>query len=144
MCNYCGKKGKTSGLLKKPDNRNDSLFENAFCFILGSVLVIEYNAYSCDSSFVESVEIKFCPMCGRELGGFKDKQSMTVSEQIDQFGGNTRDALNVALTRLEQMEMTLAAVRANAQMEIVQARWKVQKEFIEILIKAEENLPDSQ
>ena len=73
---------------------------------------------------------------------------MTVSETIDQFiaenGGNTRDALNVALTRLEQMEMTLAAVRANAQMEIVQARWKVQKEFIEILIKAEENLPDSQ
>ena len=126
MCNYCGKKGKTSGLLKKPDNRNDSLFENAFCFILGSVLVIEYNAYSCDSSFVESVEIKFCPMCGRELGGFKDEQPMSVSEQIDQFIAE------------------LAAVRANAQMEIVQARWKVQKEFIEILIKAEENLPDSQ
>ena len=102
------------------------MFENAFCFILGSVLVIEYNAYSCDSSFVESVEIKFCPMCGRELGGFKDEQPMSVSEQIDQFIAE------------------LAAVRANAQMEIVQARWKVQKEFIEILIKAEENLPDSQ
>jgi len=73
---------------------------------------------------------------------------MSVAQQIDQFiaenGGNTRDALNVALTRLEQMEMKLAAVRANAQMEIVQARWKAQKYFIEILIKAEENLPDSQ
>ena len=36
---------------------------------------------------------------------------MTVSEQIDQFsaenGGNTRDALNVALTRLEMAEMKL-------------------------------------
>ena len=73
---------------------------------------------------------------------------MTISEQIDQFiaenGGNTRDALNVALTRLEQMEMKLAAVRANAQVEIIKARCDAQFQLIKKVIEAAENLPDSQ
>jgi hypothetical protein len=41
---------------------------------------------------------------------------MSVSEQIDQFiaenGGNTRDALNVALTRLEVLEAKYAELLA--------------------------------
>lgn len=73
---------------------------------------------------------------------------MTVSETINQFiaenGGNTRDALNVALTRLEQMEMKLAAVLANAQVEIIKARCDTQFQLIKKAIEAAENLPDSQ
>lgn len=73
---------------------------------------------------------------------------MTVSEQIDQFiaenGGNTRDALNVALTRLEQMEMKLAAVRANAQIEVTKARLNALRGLVDILIKNEQDLQESQ
>jgi hypothetical protein len=58
---------------------------------------------------------------------------MTVSEQIDQFiaenGGNTRDALNVALTRLE------AALN---KVLVLEERFNQEQEEIE------ENLPDSQ
>lgn len=111
MCNYCSKKEKTSGLLKKPDNRNDSLFESAFCFILGSTLVIEYDAYSADSSFVEAVCINFCPMCGSELGVFKNKQPVSTNAMLDQFifknGGDIRKALYVALVDLKLTENLL-------------------------------------
>lgn len=87
---------------------------------------------------------------------------MTISEQIDQFiaenGGNTRDALNVALERLKQMEMKLTAVKANAEMEVAKARLNATRELLDILIKKEQeqetdtvieiyrppNLPDSQ
>lgn len=73
---------------------------------------------------------------------------MSVSEQINQFiaenGGNTRDALNVALTRLEQMEMKLAAVRANAQMEVTKAKLNATRELLDILIKNEQDLQESQ
>ena len=58
---------------------------------------------------------------------------MTVSEQIDQFiaenGGNTRDALNVALCRLE------AALN---KVLILEEKFNQEKE------ENEENLPDSQ
>lgn len=58
---------------------------------------------------------------------------MTVSEQIDQFiaenGGNTRDALNVALTRLE-----LALNKVLILEEILKREQEENKE----------NLPDSQ
>ena len=58
---------------------------------------------------------------------------MTVSEQIDQFiaenGGNTRDALNVALARLE------AALN---KVLVLEERLKQDQE------ENEENLPDSQ
>ena len=77
-----------------------------------------------------------------------NSRKMSVSEQIDQFiaenGGNTRDALNVALTRLEQMEMKLAAVRANAQMEVTKAQLNATREVLDILIKNEEDLQESQ
>lgn len=73
---------------------------------------------------------------------------MSVSEQIDQFiaenGGNTRDALNVALARIEQMEMKLAAMKANFQIEIVKARCDAQFQIIKKAIEAAENLPESQ
>ena len=35
--------------------------------IEGSKLKLDYDAFSCDSSFREEVEIKFCMNCGREL-----------------------------------------------------------------------------
>lgn len=35
--------------------------------IRGNHLCVDYAAYSCDSSFNDSIEIKFCPMCGRKL-----------------------------------------------------------------------------
>ena len=44
---------------------------------------------------------------------------MTVSEKINQFiaenGGNERDALNVALTRLELAEVQLAAIKTGLE-----------------------------
>ena len=30
-------------------------------------MYLYYNAYSIDSSFEEIIDIKYCPMCGREL-----------------------------------------------------------------------------
>lgn len=58
---------------------------------------------------------------------------MTISEQIDQFitenGGNTRDALNVALARLEL---------ALNQVLTLEERLNQDQE------ESEENLPDSQ
>ena len=33
----------------------------------GDELRIDYNAYSCDSSFNEKVSISYCPMCGVKL-----------------------------------------------------------------------------
>jgi len=35
--------------------------------VKGDRLVIEYEAYSVDSSFDEKIKVKFCPMCGRDL-----------------------------------------------------------------------------
>ena len=35
--------------------------------IEGNKLKLDYDAYSCDSSFNEDIEIKFCMNCGRKL-----------------------------------------------------------------------------
>ena len=35
--------------------------------IEGNKLRLDYDAYSCDSSFNEEIEIKFCMSCGRKL-----------------------------------------------------------------------------
>jgi len=35
--------------------------------IEGNKLKLDYDAYSCDSSFREEIEIKFCMNCGRKL-----------------------------------------------------------------------------
>lgn len=35
--------------------------------IEGNKLKLDYDAYSCDSSFIEDIEIKFCMNCGRRL-----------------------------------------------------------------------------
>lgn len=35
--------------------------------ISGDSLIIEYDAYSVDSSFSESIKINFCMMCGKKL-----------------------------------------------------------------------------
>lgn len=80
---------------------------------------------------------------------------MTVSEQIDQFiaenGGNTRDALNVALTRLEAalnkvlvLEERLAQEQSMSSIYQVKGQLEANFKILDILIKQEENLPDSQ
>lgn len=80
---------------------------------------------------------------------------MTVSEQIDQFiaenGGNTRDALNVALTRLEAalnkvlvLEERLAQEQSMSLIYQVKGQLEANCKILDILIKQEENLPDSQ
>jgi hypothetical protein len=35
--------------------------------IYGRTLHVDYDAYSCDSSFNDEIAINFCPMCGRKL-----------------------------------------------------------------------------
>ncbi|ASR79643.1 hypothetical protein KAMFAM_239 [Bacillus phage Kamfam] len=35
--------------------------------VIGDKLNLDYQAYSCDSSFEEAVKINFCPMCGKKL-----------------------------------------------------------------------------
>lgn len=35
--------------------------------ITGRTLHVDYNAYSCDSSFNDEIAINFCPMCGKKL-----------------------------------------------------------------------------
>lgn len=75
-----------------------------------------------------------------DYGEINEKSSQFIAEN----GGNTRDALNVALTRLEQMEMKLAAVRANAQMEVTKAQLNATRALLDILIKNEQDLQESQ
>jgi hypothetical protein len=80
---------------------------------------------------------------------------MSVSETIDQFisqnGGNTRDALNVALTRLEAALNKVLILEERLQQEqsmssIYETKGRLEANFkiLDILIKQEENLPDSQ
>ena len=80
---------------------------------------------------------------------------MSVAQQIDQFiaenGGNTRDALNVALTRLEAalnkvlvLEERLAQEQSMSSIYQVKGQLEANCKILDILIKQEENLPDSQ
>jgi len=56
MCSHC-REGK--GLETEFGSLSITITDNKLC--------IDYNAYSCDSSFYQETEIKFCPMCGHEL-----------------------------------------------------------------------------
>lgn len=38
----------------------------------GNLLIIDYDAYSCDSSFTSKVRINYCPMCGEKLAEKKE------------------------------------------------------------------------
>lgn len=69
MCNFCSKvKPKDFDyFIDKREFKNDSITDEFNTTIKGNKLIFDYNAYSCDSSFYEEVEIKFCPMCGRSL-----------------------------------------------------------------------------
>jgi hypothetical protein len=80
---------------------------------------------------------------------------MSVAQQIDQFiaenGGNTRDALNVALTRLEAalnkvlvLEERLKQEQYMSSIYQVKGQLEANCKILDILIKQEENLPDSQ
>jgi len=54
MCKYC--------------EAGESLdFNMVLAYLKGNRLALDYDAYSCDSSFEDFLEIKYCPMCGREL-----------------------------------------------------------------------------
>ena len=37
----------------------------------GNVLTLDYDAYSCDSSFTVKLEINYCHMCGEKLEEIK-------------------------------------------------------------------------
>jgi hypothetical protein len=69
MCNFCNKQKPTKKdySIVPHKHQNDS-FSNEFDAIIeGNVLKFNYDAYSCDSSFYDTIEINFCPMCGRDL-----------------------------------------------------------------------------
>jgi len=58
MCNFCDG-SETIKSLGVPDAK-----------LIGNELRMQYNAYSCDSSFLfeeHSIEINFCPFCGTAL-----------------------------------------------------------------------------
>ena len=48
---------------------NNELFNSVFVDmkIDGARLIINYDAYSVDSSFLETIEIKYCMNCGKKL-----------------------------------------------------------------------------
>jgi Zn finger protein HypA/HybF involved in hydrogenase expression len=74
MCNFCNKQKPknfvsridANGFTHK-DIRNDSIADRFDAIIEGNKLMCEYDAYSCDSSFSEEIQIMYCPMCGRKL-----------------------------------------------------------------------------
>lgn len=69
MCDFCSKvKPKNwDNWVDKREFKNDSIANEFDAVIKGNKLIVDYDAYSCDSSFYEEIEIKFCPMCGRSL-----------------------------------------------------------------------------
>lgn len=71
MCDFCSKvKPKNwNNFISKHEFENDSLATEFDAVIKGNILEFNYDAYSCDSSFSEEIEIKFCPMCGVSLNG---------------------------------------------------------------------------
>lgn len=69
MCDFCSKtKPKNwDNFIPKREFENDSLATVFDAVIKGNILEFNYDAYSCDSSFSDEIEIKFCPMCGVSL-----------------------------------------------------------------------------
>ena len=43
--------------------------------ITGKTLNVDYNEYSCDSSFYDEIAINFCPMCGRKLNEVENNEN---------------------------------------------------------------------
>lgn len=68
MCDFCSKpKPKKDTRIDPPEHQNNSISDEISAIIKGSKLVLDYDAYSCDSSFYEEIDILFCPMCGKAL-----------------------------------------------------------------------------
>ena len=70
MCNFCNKQKPKYIVDNSPNKKvvkNDSIAESFNLIIEGNKLMVEYDAYSTDSSFNEEIQIKYCPMCGRSL-----------------------------------------------------------------------------
>ncbi len=59
MCNFCKPKEE----IKK----KESLSLILEMILVDKDLKLTYDAYSCDSSFQEYIEINYCPMCGKKL-----------------------------------------------------------------------------
>lgn len=86
MCNFCSKGAD-----------NESLTNLLDVIIYGNELILEYDAYSVDSSFYEEIQIRFCPMCGKSLEAEKAKaepKPETTEEKVIAY----------TLQRIEEME----------------------------------------
>jgi hypothetical protein len=66
MCDFCNKKKPKDwdNWVDKREFNNDSIANEFDATIKGNKLIVIYDAYSCDSSFYEEIDIKYCPMCG--------------------------------------------------------------------------------
>lgn len=49
------------------EQHGDEFFPLLYLKIEGTDLLLDYDAYSCDSSFNLKASIRFCPFCGRKL-----------------------------------------------------------------------------
>ena len=58
MCVFCDDKNKET---------IETEFSSLRVEIVGKTMEIGYDAYSCDSSFCTSINIEYCPMCGKKL-----------------------------------------------------------------------------
>lgn len=79
MCKYCeGEKVKEWGCIgysRKGHPKHGyvestkpvDFGETCTLTIVGNILHVDYDAYSCDSSFNNKITIDFCPMCGKKL-----------------------------------------------------------------------------
>ena len=54
MCKYC-------------ENKQSINSEYVEIEIKQAILMLSYDAYSCDSSFYEEILINYCPCCGEKL-----------------------------------------------------------------------------
>lgn len=69
MCDFCSRKmPKDWGrITSEKAFENESLASSLDAIIKDGILILDYDAYSCDSSFNEEIKINFCPMCGKKL-----------------------------------------------------------------------------
>lgn len=68
MCKFCDDKAITLNPLLEEDGRK--YYADTITLKINSntsKIEIDYDAYSCDSSFFATVDIKYCPFCGRKL-----------------------------------------------------------------------------
>jgi hypothetical protein len=68
QCNYCENPKHIKGtIFRTAIKRNKSMMYDFILYIKEDKLIADYDAYSADSSFDESIKINYCPMCGKKL-----------------------------------------------------------------------------